>query len=86
MVDIKTNVKLADNQYWDYKGILKMEHSRKEIIEALKIIKDVCIDNLECSTCPFAHIANGYVKCKLDEEPTNWNINDQKDEIWRALK
>lgn len=36
-----------------------MEHSRKEIIEALKIIKDVCIDNLECSICPFAHIANG---------------------------
>lgn len=67
-------------------GELKMEHSRKEIIEALKIIKDVCIDNLECSTCPFAHIANGYVKCKLDEEPTNWNINDEKDEIWRALK
>lgn len=67
-------------------GELKMEHSRKEIIEALKIIKDVCIDNLECSACPFAHIANGYVKCKLDEEPTNWNINDQKDEIWRALK
>lgn len=63
-----------------------MEHSRKEIIEALKIIKDVCIDNLECSTCPFAHIANGYAKCKLDEEPTNWNINNEKDEIWRALK
>ena len=63
-----------------------MEHSRKEIIEALNIIKDVCMDNLECSTCPFAHIAHGYVKCKLDEEPTNWNINDKKDEIWRALK
>lgn len=63
-----------------------MEHSRKEIIEALKIIKDVCIDNLECSTYQFAHITNGYIKCKLDEEPTNWNINEEKDEIWRALK
>ena len=60
-----------------------MEHSKKEIIEALKIIKNVCV---ECSTCPFAHIAHGYVKCKLDEEPTNWNINNEKDEIWRALK
>lgn len=63
-----------------------MEHSKKEIIEALKIIKGVCVDNLECSTCPFAHTANGYVKCKLGEEPTNWNINNEKDEIWRALK
>lgn len=65
------------------------EKSLKLMNDSIKAIRDFCSDlDIDCTEeyCPFAHIANGYVKCKLDEEPTNWNINDEKDEIWRALK
>ena len=53
----------------------------KSIMTALKIIKTVCEDNLNCDDCPF-HKGS---RCLIRRDPPEqWNINEQY-EPWRAL-
>ena len=51
------------------------------ILTALKIIKTVCEDNVNCDNCPF----NNEIRCLIQRKPPqHWNINEQY-EPWRAL-
>ena len=51
------------------------------ILTALKIIKTVCEDNLNCTDCPF----NNGIRCLIQRKPPEkWNINES-DKPWRAL-
>ena len=61
-----------------------MKHTKEEIINALKVIRDEC-DGTDCSYCPFGHGENG---CKLIyTDPANWKIAElPPPETWRALK
>ena len=58
-----------------------MEHSKDEILQALKVIQDVCYIH-NCKDCPFA---DGAEVCLItDNNPSGWEI-DQSDPVWRAL-
>ena len=54
-----------------------MKHTKEEIINALKIIKDEC-DNTNCVDCPFRDFYKiGEHQCKLHQQsPCDWEIND----------
>ena len=53
-----------------------------DIINALYVIKGVCVLNAKCDSCPiYVHNA-----CYLQyKSPDYWDINDA-DEVWRAFK
>jgi len=55
--------------------------STEEIIEALKVIKDVC-DRFRdsCNSCP---LRDKYDECGLCEMPADWEIHSPSD--WRAF-
>ena len=58
---------------------------RKELINALRIIKNECDSNTRCATCPFSD-NNEMNVCKIIEDlPYQWNINEDTG-MWRALK
>lgn len=62
-----------------------MKHTKEEIINALKIIKDECTN---CKNCPFgdsSYMIGTYCKL-LRSDPCGWEINDTPPQIWRALK
>ena len=63
-----------------------MKHTREEILDALQVIKDTCVDVGEdkngCHKCPFAR--NGLC-ILLDEEPYKWELNFEG-AVWRAFK
>ena len=59
-----------------------MKHTKEEIINALKVIKEECAGQV-CEKCPFGGDGG---KCKLvNDSPDNWAI-DEGDGIWRALR
>ncbi len=61
-----------------------MKHTKEEIINALKVIKDECENNSDCIDCPFGA---GNCNCKLKEHvPSHWKIVELKPETWRVLK
>ena len=65
-----------------------MKHTKKEILDALKVIKEECAEAKLCSKCPFGmdHTVNGS-SCRLDESaPEGWKIAGEKPEtVWRAF-
>lgn len=61
-----------------------MKHTKEEIINALKVIKDECLGQYTCNSCPFWNDVAG---CKVKKtSPGDWNITDEPPEVWRALK
>lgn len=59
------------------------EITKEDIVEALKVIKSVCEDNLFCKDCP---LGDNEGNCKLKRlEPRSWQISEL-DSIWRALR
>lgn len=62
-----------------------MKHTKEEIINALKVIKDECNQTSECDDCPFADKNNN---CAFSTEvPPDWEIAElPPPEKWRALK
>ena len=63
-----------------------MKHTQEEILDALQVIKDTCVEVGEykdgCYKCPFAE--NGLCKI-LDKEPYKWKLNFEG-AVWRAFK
>lgn len=55
--------------------------SPKEIVDALKVIKDVCDESGHCSACPLKGIE--YNTCALKITPNCWEINDP--DRWTAF-
>lgn len=64
-----------------------MKHTKKEILDALKIIKEEC-EGDECNTCPFGRKKSNltYECVLLHTLPEEWDIADDEPEIWRAFK
>lgn len=64
-----------------------MKHTKKEIIDALKIIKDEC-EEAGCVNCPFGREKTTYrYECVLNKElPEQWDLADEEPETWRAFK
>ena len=67
-----------------------MKHTKEEIINALKVIKDECADHERCKHCPFGDDGDS---CNLvdlvdtDSIPSEWKIAElPPPETWRALK
>lgn len=48
-----------------------MKHGEKEIVDALNVIQDICLDNACNDECPFY---DGYVCVIRDEKPNDWEI------------
>lgn len=62
-----------------------MNYSHEEIINALKIIKDICSGQIDCIDCPFHRGEGCYCECIISvESPNGWTLNSPKD-IWKAL-
>lgn len=63
-----------------------MKHTKEEIVNALKVIKDECEDHPVCAACPFwSPEANP--KCMVSYQyPEDWKINNAEPELWRAFK
>lgn len=58
-----------------------MDERQNDIINALIIIKSVCVSTEKCDYCPF--YLNG---CMIEySSPDKWKINTE-DAIWRAFK
>lgn len=63
--------------------------SKKEILNALRIIKKVCKEQNEgktCEDCPFWNIHE--MDCTVSPDwayPCNWNINCENADTWRAF-
>lgn len=61
------------------------EKKKEEILNALKVIRDICNSHKECATCPFYKTENRRNVCSIrDETPNNWRISGTN-ERWRAL-
>ena len=62
-----------------------MKHTKEEIINALKVIKDECREQYGCNNCPFG---NDAARCKVKgTSPIDWNIAElPPPQTWRALK
>ena len=62
-----------------------MKHTREEIVNALKVIKEECTDHPRCGTCPFwiQDRGNG---CQIQTEVETWEINSAQPELWRAFR
>lgn len=49
-----------------------------EVLKSLKIIKYICKDARECEKCPFHNHYGDF--CNItDSDPSQWNINENKD-------
>lgn len=63
-------------------------HSREEILQALRVIKDVCSQHDDCESCPFqVRDRFGDEGCKIqndNDDPSEWNIKDN-DDNWKAF-
>ena len=61
-----------------------MKHTKEEIINALKVIEDVCRECITCDVCPLGKEND---VCRLDENiPACWDVAYNPPETWRALK
>ena len=67
-----------------------MKHTKEEIINALKVIKDEC-DSHNCGnecedSCEECCFSNFQLGCVFREKyPFRWKINEKED-VWRAFK
>lgn len=61
-----------------------MKHTKEEITNALKIIKEEC-NGSDCCNCPFGD-TYGTCMLALKGNPENWKIVDPEPKIWRAFK
>lgn len=52
-----------------------------EVINALKIIREICKATSTCEDCPFMKRGSCYIK---HVDPENWELNSTY--IWRAFK
>ena len=60
-----------------------MEIDQKKVLEALKLIRDIC-DKHECHNCP---LGNEAANCKIREkEPSAWCLTHETSLIWRAFR
>ena len=63
-----------------------MKHTKEEILDALKVIKDTCNEvgeKLEgCDNCPFYANKECVIMCR---GPDKWELNFEG-AIWRAFK
>lgn len=62
-----------------------MKHTKEEIVNALKVIKDTCRDNTSCATCPFWN-AGETKRCMIKDDVETWEIADPEPKLWRAFK
>lgn len=61
---------------------IKANISDAELIAALKLIRTVCGEHSQCSTCPLGMPTN---ECVLESKPpTNYIITEE--DIWRAVR
>lgn len=62
-----------------------MKHTKKEIMDALQIIKDECTGT-RCMDCPF--YKDGKDDCTIHSaDPMNWSIKEvEPEQVWRAFK
>jgi hypothetical protein len=67
------------------KGNRRMKHTKEEIVNALKVIKEECCGT-PCDTCPFYSDKKGRCEIRSGNAPTNWEINKPEPETWRAFK
>lgn len=60
-----------------------MKHTKEEIVNALKVIKEECMaNNCYCAECSFYNHG-----CAIrDDDPCSWQIADTEPETWRAFK
>lgn len=60
-----------------------MRHLPEDIIEALYIIRETCIESESCETCPFS---TKNANCIINEtEPGDWKIGELPSP-WKALE
>lgn len=59
-----------------------MKHTKEEILNALRIIKDEC-RGTECKDCPFSDDA---LRCRVHESPFSWDIKEENEKQWRAFE
>ena len=62
-----------------------MKHTKEEIINALKVIKDECIGS-DCFKCPLGNYRGECLITSNGNPEDNWKLNDTELETWRALK
>lgn len=61
-----------------------MKHTKEEILNALKIIKDEC-KGIDCKDCPFLNDEDN--NCRIQNDPpASWKIKVETEETWRAFK
>lgn len=64
-----------------------MKHTKKEIINALKVIQEECLSAPRCIDCPFYNHHNTVEACRLlVKRPSMLQINETEPETWRAFK
>ena len=67
-----------------------MKHTREEILDALKVIKETCDDFDCCNACPFYKFTeslNWNASCAIrdqNETPADWELRENHD-VWRAF-
>lgn len=62
-----------------------MKHTKEEIIRALEVIKETCVERAECEGCPFFNGAVPF-NCKIQHgNPEYWKINNEQ-VVWRAFR
>ena len=59
------------------------QYTEKEIIEAMKMVKDICVrQEEECGMCPFYN--EDYNDCNFNTyEPAGWDFKES--EVWRVF-
>lgn len=64
-----------------------MKHTKEEIVNALKVIKEECLSASRCIDCPFYNHHNTLEACRfLTNPPSMLQINETEPEAWRAFK
>lgn len=61
-----------------------MKHLPEDIIEALYIIKETCIESESCEACPFS-TKNADCVINAEEPPCGWKIGELPSP-WKALE
>ena len=60
-----------------------MKHTKKEILDALKVIKEECAFADDCPLCPFRR---GEGCAILGGNPEDWTLAKEEPEAWRAFE
>ncbi len=58
-----------------------MDYSNADVLDALDLIKNICIATYNCEDCPFMKNGSCYIK---HVDPEKWEISHHY--IWRAFK